>query len=393
MRILQINSGIGWSGSHHQVFLLSRELAERGHEVTVACDPGGHLMEKARAAGLGVAPVRMRGQWDIQAVRTLRRLMKTHQIEIVNTHKPLPHTLGILAAIGTRRVVVATRRVAFPLRRHPFFRWKWDRSVAALIAVSNGVADTLIAAGIPKQKIFTVRSAVDLDRFRPGISCKDVRKEFGISPDALVVGQVADLRTYKGYDILLQAAALVLKEMPNVHFFCVGKKGTEYEKLDRLAHRLGIDGRVIFTGFRSDVEAFYSMMSVCVNSTTIAEGLPGSLREALAMQVPVVGSNVSGNRELVIPDRTGVLVPPREPRALAETLLDLLRDPERRQRMGQEGRRFMESEFSVQAMVNRTEWIYQNLIKDPGFRSSPSAVNDNRVSPGKCDILPGLPKP
>jgi len=242
------------------------------------------------------------------------------------------------------------------------------------------VADSLIAAGIPKEKLFTIRSAVDLGRFHPGISCEVVRKEFGIPSDAPVVGQVADLRFYKGYDILIEAAALVLKEMPKVHILCIGKKGTEFAKLDRLTRRLGIEGRVIFTGFRSDVESFYSMMTVCVNSTTIAEGLPGSLREALAMQVPVVGSNVSGNRELVIPDRTGVLVPPGEPRALAEVLLDLLRNPARRQRMGQEGRQFMESDFSVEAMVNRTEWIYQTLIKNPRLHSSPGPVNGEGVS-------------
>ncbi|MBI3596632.1 MAG: glycosyltransferase [Nitrospirae bacterium] len=367
LRILQINSGIGWSGSHHQVYLLSRGLAERGHEVTVVCEPGGHLMEKARAAGLMVAPLRMRGQWDLQAVWRLRRWIKERRIEIVNTHKPLPHTLGVLAAGWTGAIVVATRRVSFPLRRHLFFRWKWDKAVTGLIAVSKGVADSLIASGIPEKKVVTIYSAVDLDRFHPDVSGEALRREFGISSNAPVVGQVADLRPYKGYGVLIEAAALVLKEMPDVHFFCIGHKGTEYEKLYQQTHRLGIAQQVIFTGFRQDVEAFYAMMTLCVNSTTIGEGLPGSLREALAMQVPVVGTDVSGNRELVIPDRTGVLVPPRDPRSLAEAILDLLRDPARRRTMGLEGRRFMEAEFSVRTMVNRTESLYRNLIKDPRF--------------------------
>jgi glycosyltransferase involved in cell wall biosynthesis len=367
LRILQINSGIGWSGSHHQVYLLSRGLAERGHEVTIACEPGGRLMEKARAAGLTVAPLRMRGQWDLQAVWRLRQRIKERRIEIVNTHKPLPHTLGLLAARGTGSLVVATRRVSFPLRRHLFSRWKWDKAVAGLIAVSKGVTDTLIASGIPGKKVVTIYSAVDLDRFHPAVSGEAVRKEFGISPNALVVGQVADLRPYKGYGVLIEAAALVLKEMPDVHFFCIGHKGAEHEKLHQQTQRLGIERQVTFTGFRTDVEAFYATMALCVNSTTIGEGLPGSLREALAMQVPVVGADVSGNRELVIPDRTGALVPPREPRALAQAILDLLKDPARRRTMGLEGRRFMEAEFSVKTMVNRTESLYENLVKDPHF--------------------------
>lgn len=367
LRILQINSGTGWSGSHHQVYLLSRGLAERGHDVTVVCEPGGHLMEKARAAGLTVAPLPMHGQWDLQAVWRLRRWIKERRIEIMNTHKPLPHTLGVLAAIGTGSIVVATRRVAFPLRHHLFFRWKWDKSVAGLIAVSKGAADSLIAAGIPEKKVVTIYSAVDLDRFHPGVSGEAVRREFGISPNSPVVGQVADLRPYKGYDVLIDAASLVLKEIPDVRFFCIGRKGEEYDKLHQQTQKLGIAQQIIFTGFRKDVEAFYTMMTLCVNSTTIAEGLPGSLREALATQVPVVGTDVSGNRELVIPDRTGLLVPPRDPRALAAAILDLLKDPDRRRAMGLEGRRFMEAEFSVQTMVDRTEALYLNLVKDPRF--------------------------
>ena len=368
LRILQINSGVGWSGSHHQVYLLSRGLADRGHAVTVVCEPGSHLMEKARAAGLNVVPLRMRGQWDLGAVWRLRRWIKERGIDIINTHKPLAHTLAVLAAGWSGPPVVATRRVSFPLRRHPFLKWKWDKAVAGMIAVSKGVAESLIASGISPKKVVTIYSAVDLDRFHPDVSADRVRKEFGLSPDTPVVGQVADLRPYKGYGVLVEAAALVLKQMPNVHFFCIGRKSPEeYDGLAQRTRRLEIAPKVTFTGFREDVEAFYAIMSVCVNSTTVSEGLPGSLREALAMRVPVIGSDVTGNRELVIPERTGLLVPPGDPRALAEAILNLLKDPARRSKMGMEGRRFMEAEFSVQTMVDRTEALYLKLAENPKF--------------------------
>jgi len=363
LKILQINSGIGWSGSHHQVYLLSRGLAERGHEVTIVCEPESHLMEKARGAGLKTAPLRMRGQWDLRAVWQLNRFIKDLQIQIINTHKPLAHTLAVLAGGWSGPPVVATRRVSFRLRRHPFLKWKWDRAVAALIAVSRGTAESLIASGISPKKVVTIYSAVDLERFHPNVSGENVRKEFGLLPDTPVVGQVADLRPYKGYGVLIEAAALILKQMPHVHFFCVGRKSPEeYDGLARQIDRLGIAQKITFTGFRKDVEAFYATMSVCVNCNTIGEGLPGSLREALAMRVPVVGSDVSGNRELAIPDHTGLLVPPGDPVALAEAILELLRDPVRRSKMGLEGRRFMEGEFSVRTMVDRTESLYLKLV-------------------------------
>src|SRR3990172_835458 len=120
MNILQINSGTGWSGGQYQVLLLSRGLRERGHHVVVACPPGSALAEKASKEGLSVEPVRMRGEWDLKAVHDLYRIMRRHRIEVVNTHKPTPHTLALLPALLARvPVVVATRRVSFPLRRPP----------------------------------------------------------------------------------------------------------------------------------------------------------------------------------------------------------------------------------------------------------------------------------
>jgi glycosyltransferase involved in cell wall biosynthesis len=363
MRIMQINSGTGWSGSHHQVYLLSRGLAERGHDVTVVCEPGSVLGETARASGLTVFPLRMRGQWDLAAVWRLRRCIAERRIEIVNTHKPLAHTLGLLAARWAGVPVVATRRVSFPLRRHPFLDWKWNKAVAGLIAVSNGVAESLIASGVPQSKVVTIYGAVDLERFRPGISAEPVRKEFGLGPDTPMVGQVADLRSWKGYGLLLEAAAAVLKKIPNAVFFCIGNKGAEYETLAKQAERLGIADHVVFTGFRKDVEAFYAAMTVCLNCSTGGEGLPGSLREALALQVPVVAADVGGNRELVIPDRNGLLIPSGDPRSLADSVVRLLRDPDLRKRMGIEGRRLVEDRFSIGAMVAETEAFYQSRVK------------------------------
>ena len=139
-------------------------MAERGHEVTLVGEPGSQMMEKALAAGLRVAPIRMRGQLDLRAVWQIRKWIKERRIEIVNTHKPLPHTLAVLAAGWTGTIIVATRGVSFPLRRHLFRRWKWNLAVAGLIAVSKGAADSLIASGIPEKKVVTIFNAVDLDR-------------------------------------------------------------------------------------------------------------------------------------------------------------------------------------------------------------------------------------
>ncbi|MEK6684040.1 MAG: glycosyltransferase [Nitrospirota bacterium] len=365
LRILQINSGGGWSGGQYQVLLLSKGLAERGHHVVVVTPPRSALAEKASKAGLIVEPVPMRGQWDLSAVLRLREVMKRHRIQILNTHKPKPHTLALMAAMTSQApVVVATRRVSFPLRRHPF-RWvKWVAGVDKIIAVAKSVEESLIHSNVPAGKIVTIYGAIDLKRFRPASPDPALRKELGIDESAWVVGKVAAHRPWKGYSVFLEAASTILKEEPRVRFLAIGGKSDYYDETLRLARRFSIEKQVIFTGFRDDVERFYPLMNVSVNCSTAGEGLPGVLRESLAMEVPVVATDVGGNREVVMDGQTGRLVPPNDPATLARAILSLLRDRGTARRLGRQGRSLVEERFSIEAMVTRTEALYQSLLGD-----------------------------
>jgi glycosyltransferase involved in cell wall biosynthesis len=364
LRILQINSGEGWSGGQYQVLLLSKGLQERGHHVVVVSPPRSALSEKASKEGLRVEPVPMRGQWDLKAVLRLRRIMKRHRIEILNTHKPKPHTLALMAAITAQvPVVVATRRVSFPLRRHPF-RWaKWVAGVDKIIAVARSVEESLIRSGVPAEKVVTIYGAIDLKRFRPASPDPALRKELGIDDQTWIVGKVADYRPWKGYGVFLEAASMILKEEPRVRFLAIGGRSDYFSEMQTQARRLSIEKQVTFTGFRDDVERFYPLMNVSVNCATAGEGLPGVLRESLAMEIPVVAADVGGNREVVIDGRTGRLIPARDPAALARAILDLLRNRETARRFGRQGRNFVEKHFSIEAMVTQTEALYQNLLR------------------------------
>jgi len=363
LRILQINSGEGWSGGQYQVLMLSRGLRERGHHVVVVCPPDSALAVKSAKEGLIVETVPMRGQWDLNAVIRLREIMRRHGIEIVNTHKPKPHTLALMAAITVRiPVMVATRRVSFPLRRHPF-RWlKWVAGVDKIIAVAKSVEESLILSGVPAEKVVTIYGAIDLKRFRPAAPDPALRKELGIDEQTWVVGKVADYRPWKGYGIFLEAASMILQEEPNVRFLAVGGKSDYFDEMQAIAGRFSIEKRVTFTGFRDDVERFYPLMHVSVNCATSGEGLPGVLRESLAMEIPVVATDVGGNREVVLDGQTGRLIPSNDPAALAGAILGLLRNPESARRLGQQGRRFVEQHFSIESMVTQTEAVYQSLM-------------------------------
>ena len=363
MRILQINSSRGWSGGQYQVLMLSCGLRDLGHTVVLVCPPGSALAERAVAAGLTVELLEMRGQWDLMAVRLLARLLRSHAIELVNTHKPLPHTLALLAArLAGSPVVVATRRVSFPLRRHPFRRLKWSTGVAGLIAVSQSVNRGLIASGIPADKVHTIYGAIDLKRFSPRPPDVELRRELGLSGDHLIIGKVGDYRSWKGYGVFLDAAAKIAAIHPEARFLAIGGKSDYYGEMVRRVRSLGLEGRVLLTGFRADVERFYSLMQISVNCATEGEGLPGVLRESLAMGVPVIATDVGGSGEVVRDGETGLLIPARDPAALAQAIELLARDPALRARLGKQGQEFVAARFSITAMVGATEALYRRLL-------------------------------
>jgi glycosyltransferase involved in cell wall biosynthesis len=307
----------------------------------------------------------MRGQWDLRAVLRLREIMKRHRIQILNTHKPKPHTLALMAAITSQvPVVIATRRVSFPLRRHPF-RWaKWVAGVDKIIAVAKSVEESLIRSAVPAEKVVTIYGAIDLKRFRPASPDPALRKELGIDEQTYVVGKVADYRPWKGYGVFLEAASMILKEERRVRFLAIGGKSDYFNEMQAQARRLSIEQQVTFTGFRDDVERFYPLMNVSVNCSTAGEGLPGVLRESLAMEVPVVATDVGGNREVVMDGQTGRLIPSNDPAALSQAILSLLRDRETAGRLGRQGRSLVEERFSIETMVTRTEALYQSLLRD-----------------------------
>jgi glycosyltransferase involved in cell wall biosynthesis len=244
-------------------------------------------------------------------------------------------------------------------------RLKWVWWVDKIIAVAKRIEEGLVRSGVPADKVVTIHGAIDLKRFQPGAPDPAMRREFGLSEDMPVVGKVAGYRPWKGYKVFLEAAAAVLAEEPKVRFFAIGGETSYYEKMLATARRLGIERQVVFTGFREDVERFYPLMTLSVNCATAGEGIPGVLRESLAMGIPVVATDVGGNREVVVDGETGLLIPPGDSKALNGAILRLLRDPALARTLAENGQRRVKGRFSIEAMVEGTEAVYREAAGAP----------------------------
>lgn len=345
-------------------------LKALGHEAVVACQPGSPLAARARAAGLQVAEVRMRGEADFRAVLALRRIIRSGRFHIVHMHTSHAHALGCAAAALARQGrTVVSRRVDFPVAGNLVSGFKYRHGVDRFIAISQAVRQVLIAGGVEPRKVAVVHSGIDLSRFN-SVPPGRLRDEFALPPDALIIGNVAALVDHKGQRYLLEAMPAVLAEEPKARLFIVGD-GELRGVLEAQARELGVAHAVTFTGFRTDVPQWLALMDVFVMPSHL-EGLCTSVLDALAMRRPVVAAAAGGLPEIIRHEETGLLVPPKDPPALAAAILRLLRERELGRRLAEAGRRLVEQEFSAQSMVDGTLRVYQEVLNEGASAGSRS---------------------
>jgi len=210
---------------------------------------------------------------------------------------------------------------------------------------------------------------VDLDRFNPrAVDSLAIRSQLGIHPAVSVIGIVARLSYEKGFREFFDAAAEISFVMPQVLFLVVGpEEGVTQKELETITDQLGVRNKVRFLGMRTDMPELYSAMDVVV-LPTYREGLGVVLLEAGAMGKPVVTTDIRGCREAMRDGETGLLVPPRDAKALARAVIQLLQDPEKRRAMGEAGRRRVEALFDERQVFHQVESTYERLLEQKGFQ-------------------------
>lgn len=352
MRVLHVDTADGWRGGQNQVLLTASGMAERGHQVALACRAGGFLESRARAAGVDAHGFAFRGDWSPTAAAGLARLAARFRPDVLHAHDP--HALAAsLAVVGTPRI--ASRRVDFAIRGFAS-RWKYARC-ERVIAVSGAVAAVLRHGGLRPERVRVVYEGVPDRPAVPG--GHDLLRALGVPSDALVVGTVAALTGHKDHGTLLSAVVSVARRVPSAWFVMVGD-GERRDALVALATALGVQERVVFTGFREDLDALIPAFDVfCLSSKM--EGLGTSVLDAMCFARPVVATAAGGIPEAVDDGVTGRVVPVQDPDALASALIAVLSDRAERERLGASGRSRFESRFSATRMVDATLSVYEEL--------------------------------
>lgn len=344
----------GWRGGQNQVLLTAKGMARRGHEIVVACRAKAPLHERARAAGIEAHPIAFGGDFAPWPALAMWRLVRAFRPHVVHLHDPHAAAAALAVRPGAARLVAA-RRVDFPLRGR-LSRWKYARC-RRVIAVSQAVSRVLAADGLDPGLVTVVYEGVP-DR-APTAGGEDALRRLGVPAGAPVIGNVAALTPHKGHETLIAAAARVVARVPEARVVIVGQGALE-AKLRAQARALGVADRVLFAGFRADVDRLIPAFDVfCLSSHM--EGLGTSLLDAMCYARAVVATTAGGIPEAVEDGVTGRAVPPRDADALAEALVAVLADRPRREAMGAAGRRRFLERFTADRMVEETLAVYAGL--------------------------------
>lgn len=364
MSLFQIDAGKEWRGGQRQSLFLAKELKRKGLPFFFIVQPESPLHQKACEAELPVLPFKIRNEFDLPAILRLAWAMKRKKCLLVHFHDAHSAAVGSVAAsLAKVSFRIITRRVDFPLKKNYFSRRKYMKNVDAIIAISEGVKKVLVEGGVDPENVEVISSGIDFSSFEEdssALTSKDyLHREFSFAVDDYLVGIVAHLADHKGHQYLIQATKILKQQAPKIKTIIVGEGPLSME-LDRQAKELDVEDIIFFLGFRKDIPKILSSLDLFVLSSHL-EGMGSSILDAMASRLPVVATKVGGIPEVVINGETGLLVPPRNPSALARAILRLYSDKTLASRLGQKGYELVHRKFSAEAMAEKVVRLYEKI--------------------------------
>lgn len=374
--------GMQVGGLERVVANLAQAFRGTDFRVSLVClEEGGPLAEDLKHNGLPVTVLGKKPGIDWTCVLRLSRWLRKENIQIVHTHNPVPHFHGIAAALlaGVPVRVHTKHGRNYPNNPRRVFLYRLlSRFTDMIIPVSDNARDVALhVEKVAPVKVRRIWNGVDTGRYAPAdrfqvsdVACQATAQN-AEAPGSFTIGTVARLSPEKDQGTMLEALALVHKQLPHARLVLVGD-GPSRAGLEEKARALGITCQVDFLGMRSDISTQLSKFDIFTLSS-ITEGISMTILEAMACQVPIVATDVGGNREIVQPPQCGLIVPARDPQALAAAYLELLQNPSRRAEMGVAGRQRVLAHFSLEAMAGQYAALYRELLAHKGVPSSNSA--------------------
>jgi len=313
--------------------------------------------------------------YDLAAFFAILKVLRNEKFHIVHTHTA---KAGILGRIAAR--IAGVKVIIHSPHGHDFYGYFGDLASWFIVCAERFAApfcekihaltelekkDMLLFKICPPEKIKVIYSGVEVGFLRPSQHLVDnIRAELSVKDKIHFVGMVGRLEPIKGVSYFIEAAKMVTQEMDNVEFLVVGD-GSLKEDLKKMAESLGLSAHLAFMGWREDVNTILFTLDLLVLSS-LNEAVGRCVLEAQAVGVPVVATRVGGVPEVVLDGVTGLLVPPKDPKKLAEAILFLLKTDDKRRQMSEAGRGWVDEKFSDRVMVEKFVELYRELMREKG---------------------------
>jgi glycosyltransferase involved in cell wall biosynthesis len=398
INVLHLRSCRGTGGGPEKTILFSAREADReSFRLHIAYlksrnDPEFDLAERARKLGIeDFVAIEEDHKFDVRALKTLLRLLREREIDVLSCHCYKSDLYGLILSRFHPMKLVTTAHG--PLASFRYFwsaqnwrvRYLYDqldlmllRYFDQVLIVSDSMRKAVARFGVQEQKIIWIKNAIDSTYFRKAPQRSfELKDQLGIPRAAVVIGAVGRLNAEKDYANFIDAARILLSERPDLYFTITGKGPLE-ETLRQKVNSLGMADHLLFLGHFHDVRQVYDMTDIYVLSST-REGLPNTVLEAMAMEVPIVATDVDGVREAVLPGSEALVVPARDPERLAGGIRSLLDDPGLGEKLSRAAREKVEREFSFASRMRRIEDIYRKLM----------GAGDNPGSKGQAELAVG----
>ncbi|MBI2870413.1 MAG: glycosyltransferase [Candidatus Omnitrophica bacterium] len=366
VHILFVNYSLGMGGIETLILEIAKRMDKNRFRASVCVFHQAEevkLIQEFNEAGIPVYTFEKgRGvNWTLPF--QIARLARSKGVDVIHSHNPSGWFYGGLTSLAARLPLVHTEHTS---PDYDFKRWYaiercLARITARITAVAGSVARFMREEEGIRKPVEVIYNGVEAALYDIQIDRAQKRKELGLDEKTPAIGIVARFFPEKDHKCLLEAFTKVVARIPRARLLIAGD-GPLRDELVTCKDKLGLDGQVTFLGNRRDIPEFLKALDLFVLSS-YKEGLPVVLLEAMAAGLATVATDVDGNPELVLDKKTGLVVPAKNPRALADAICELIADPARAGRMGEEGRRIVREKFNFRQMITAYESIYEVLAR------------------------------
>lgn len=362
LSVLHIDSERGWRGGQQQAVYLYENLLDKGLKTCFVCRNNSKLETYFKKKKLPFLSLPLANEFYIFSAFKIASFCKKNKYNILQLHSAHALAIGLIAKLFFRDLItIGVRRVDFSIKKNVFSQLKYrTHFLNQLVAISEKIKNVLINDGLACEKISVIRSGININKFNKSKQ-ENLKRELSIPSDYLVVGTVAALVGHKDYPNLLKAAKIVTERFDKVVFLAAGSGKNEAE-IKELHKNLGLKNKFLFLGYRTDIGNILKNLDIFVLASK-EEGLGTSTLDAMSVGLPIIGTDAGGIPEVIADNENGYIVPKRNPKKLAEAIINLLNDEQKRNVFSKNSLKIVR-EFDIQKNIDQNINLYKRLLNE-----------------------------